>query len=129
MSDAENVGGIVYTVGFETGALIAGQREIDRAMQTASSSVDQLDKSVQKATSSMTALTAVAIAVSAALSSNEIIKYADAWTTFNNKLANSIKEGETQAEVTQRIFDISQKSRTSLETICHFQDFPNTDLD
>ncbi|HBT5925032.1 TPA: tape measure protein, partial [Klebsiella pneumoniae] len=50
----------------------------------------------------------------AALSVQQVASYADAWTELNNKVANSVRTGETQAEVMQRIFDVSQATQSSL---------------
>ena len=44
----------------------------------------------------------------------QVASYADAWTELNNKVANSVRTGETQAEVMQRIFDVSQATQSSL---------------
>ncbi|HGV4641375.1 TPA: tape measure protein, partial [Klebsiella pneumoniae] len=48
------------------------------------------------------------------LSVQQVASYADAWTELNNKVANSVRTGETQAEVMQRIFDVSQATQSSL---------------
>ncbi len=53
--------------------------------------------------------------VAAAIGANEVIRYADAWTTVSNKLTNVTKSGETLAEVQARIFAISQQTNSSLE--------------
>ncbi|HHH0040509.1 TPA: tape measure protein [Yersinia enterocolitica] len=52
-----------------------------------------------------------------ALSVQQVASYAEAWTVLNNKLVNSIKTGETLADVNQRVFDIAQESRSSLDGI------------
>nr|WP_261336005.1 tape measure protein [Enterobacter hormaechei] len=51
----------------------------------------------------------------AALSVQQVAQYADAWVTVNNKLANAVRPNEQLADVTQRIFDISQKTMSSLD--------------
>jgi tape measure domain-containing protein len=53
--------------------------------------------------------------VGAALSVREVIAYADAWTTVNNKLINTVKENEKLIDVTDRVFALSQQTRTSLD--------------
>lgn len=84
--------------------------------------VDKLDKSMvnlgkdtDKTSDSLGHLSKVAAAVASAISVKQIIDYADAWTTVNNKLANSIRANEKLADVTQRVFDISQDTRSSLD--------------
>lgn len=62
----------------------------------------------------MSSLSGVAKGLLAALSVQQVASYADAWTELNNKVANSVRTGETQAEVMQRIFDVSQATQSSL---------------
>lgn len=88
----------------------------------AKSNVDSLDKSMvglgqdaDKASSSMSALSKAAAAVAAALSVSKVIAYADAWTVVSNKLSNSVKAHEDLADVTTRVFDVAQKTRSSIE--------------
>ncbi|MEH3404104.1 tape measure protein [Enterobacter roggenkampii] len=63
----------------------------------------------------MSSLSGVAKGVMAALSVQQVAQYADAWVTVNNKLANAVRPNEQLADVTQRIFDISQKTMSSLD--------------
>ena len=84
--------------------------------------VDKLDKSMvnlgkdtDKTSDSLGHLSKVAAAVASAISVKQIIDYADAWTTVNNKLANSIRANEKLADVTPRVFDIAQGTRSSLD--------------
>ncbi|HIE0974295.1 TPA: tape measure protein, partial [Proteus mirabilis] len=39
----------------------------------------------------------------------------EAWTELNNKLSNSVRASESLIDVTQRVFDISQATRSSLD--------------
>lgn len=84
--------------------------------------VDDLDRSMVKlgrdtddTSRVMGSLTKVATALTAALSVSQVIAFGDAWTVVNNKLANSIRTGEQLVDVTQRVFDISQETRSSLD--------------
>ncbi|MNC28212.1 hypothetical protein D3C75_764110 [compost metagenome] len=63
----------------------------------------------------MSSLSGVAKGLMAALSVQQVAQYADAWVTVNNKLANAVRPNEQLADVTQRIFDISQKTMSSLD--------------
>ncbi|HGH0375322.1 TPA: tape measure protein [Yersinia enterocolitica] len=65
----------------------------------------------------MFSLSKVAGALTTALSVKAIADYAESWTVLNNKLVNAIKTGETLADVNQRVFDIAQNSRSSLDSI------------
>ncbi|HHH0528947.1 TPA: tape measure protein [Yersinia enterocolitica] len=78
---------------------------------------DATAKSVDRAEKSMFSLSKVAGALTTALSVQQVASYAEAWTVLNNKLVNSIKTGETLADVNQRVFDIAQESRSSLDGI------------
>lgn len=96
--------------------------EIKVESSKAKTSVDSLDKSMvnlgkdtDTTSAAMGALSKAAAAVAAALSVSKVIAYADAWTTVNNKLSNSTKAHEDLAEVTQRVFDIAQETRSSLD--------------
>lgn len=84
--------------------------------------IDKLDKSMvqlgkdsDKTSDSLSHLSKVAAAVASAISVKQVIDYADAWVTVNNKLANSIRANEKLADVTQRVFDIAQNTRSSLD--------------
>ncbi|HHT7457403.1 TPA: tape measure protein [Klebsiella michiganensis] len=63
----------------------------------------------------MSKLSRVAVSLAAALSVEQVAQYADAWATVSNKLANSVRPGEQLAEVTERVFNITQQTRSSLE--------------
>ncbi|WPH99915.1 tape measure protein [Klebsiella pneumoniae] len=63
----------------------------------------------------MSSLSGVAVALAAALSVKQVSEYADAWATVNNKLANSLRPNEQLADVTERVFNITQQTRSSLD--------------
>lgn len=106
---ATQVGSIYYDVELNTATAIKQQRELD-------SGFNQLKKSGDGFNATLKQMSTLAAAVVGALATNKIIEYADAWTTVNNKLANATKAGETQAQVTERVFQVAQKSRASLES-------------
>lgn len=118
---AEEVGGIVYEVGIDTSQLAAGSREIESMLNDLSgnmgrleASVNRTERSISSMEGTMSSLTGVAKGLLAALSVQQVASYADAWTELNNKVANSVRTGETQTEVMQRIFDVSQATQSSL---------------
>lgn len=112
---SENVGTIEYTVKADTAALLTAGRSVNSINGDMQRSFDKTDASVTTLTSSFGKLSSVASGVMAALSANEVLKYADAWTTLNNKLVNSVGANEQLIDVTNRVFDISQQTRTSVE--------------
>lgn len=118
---AETVGGIIYEVGIDTSQLAAGSRELQSMLNGLSGNMGRLEASVNRTERSigsmertMSSLSGVAKGLFAALSVQQVASYADAWTELNNKVANSVRTGETQTEVMQRIFDVSQATQSSL---------------
>lgn len=122
MAGSVNAGSIVYEVDMDTARLLAARREVDAALNGLSGSMGRLDASVTRTERSvasmertMSGLSGVAKGVIAALSIQQVAQYGNEWVTVNNKLANSVRASEQLADVTQRVFDISQNTRSSLE--------------
>ena len=121
MAGTVSAGTIVYEVDMDTAGILQGRRDIDAALNGLNGSMGRLEASVTRTERSigsmertMSSLSGVAKGLLAALSVQQVASYADAWTELNNKVANSIRTGETQTEVMQRIFDISQATQSSL---------------
>lgn len=121
MAGTVSAGTIVYEVDMDTARLLQGRRDVDAALNGLSGSMGRLEASVSRTERSigsmertMSSLSGVAKGLLAALSVQQVSAYADAWTELNNKVSNSIRTGETQAEVMQRIFDISQATQSTL---------------
>ncbi len=121
MAGTVSAGTIVYEVDMDTARLIQGRRDVDAALNGLNGSMGRLEASVTRTERSigsiertMSSLSGVAKGLLAALSVQQVSSYADAWTELNNKVSNSIRTGETQAEVMQRIFDISQATQSTL---------------
>ncbi|CCI77786.1 unnamed protein product [Klebsiella pneumoniae subsp. rhinoscleromatis SB3432] len=121
MAGTFNAGSVVYEVDMDTSRLLAARREVDAALNGLNGSMGRLEASVNRTERSigsmertMSSLSGVAKGLLAALSVQQVASYADAWTELNNKVANSVRTGETQAEVMQRIFDVSQATQSSL---------------
>lgn len=112
---SENVGTIEYTVTADTAALMTAGRSVDSINKGMQTGFDKTDASVSSLTGSFGRLSAVATSLMAVLSSNEILKYSDAWTNLNNKLVNSVSVNEQLVDVTTRVFNISQDTRTSID--------------
>lgn len=121
MAGTMNTGRLVYEVDMDTRRLLDARREIDAALNGLGGTVGRLDVSVNRAERSvsslqrtMSGLSAVARSVIAAISVQQVAAYGNEWVTVNNKLANSVRANEQLAEVTQRVFDISQNTMSSL---------------
>lgn len=122
MAGTVNAGSIVYEVDIDTARLIQGRRDIDAAlnglnngMGRLEASVNRTERSVANMDRAMSSLSGVARGLLAALSIQQVASYADAWTTLNNKLANAVRPQEELVDVSTRVFDITQKTRSSLD--------------
>lgn len=116
-----NAGKVIYEVDMDTAGILRGRREIEAALAglggnlgRIESSVNRTERSIASMERTLSSLGSIAKGVIAALSIQQVANYTDAWTELNNKVSNSIRTGETQAEVMQRIFDISQATQSSL---------------
>lgn len=122
MAGTVSAGTIIYDVDMDTAGILRGRRDIDAALSGLNGSMGRLEAGVNRTERSvasmertMSSLTGVAKGLMAALSVQQVAQYADAWVTVNNKLANAVRPNEQLADVTQRVFDISQKTMSSLD--------------
>lgn len=115
MAGEQQVGNIVYEIEMNVARLIEGQRQVNERLNKLDQGFNSTAKSVGNAEKSFASLTKVASALTAAISVQQIAEYGNAWVTVNNKLANSVRANEQLADVTQRVFNISQDTRSSLE--------------
>ncbi|MGG5838759.1 tape measure protein [Huaxiibacter chinensis] len=122
MAGTVSAGTIIYDVDMDTAGILRGRRDIDAALSGLNGSmgrveagINRTERSVASMERSMSSLTGIAKALMAALSIQQVAQYADAWVVVNNKLSNAIRPTEELADVTQRVFDISQQTRSSLE--------------
>ncbi len=111
------VGEIVYQVQMDVAQLLTSQRQLDQRLRNMEGGFNRTTTAVNGTERSMASLSRVAASLTAYLSVSAVASYAEAWTVLNNKLVNSIKAGETLAVVNQRVFDIAQNSRSSLDGI------------
>lgn len=111
----ENAGGIYYELDIEYQKLLVGQQKINQRLTQLETGFDKTTTAVTNTDRSMSKLSRVAVSLAAALSVQQVAQYADAWATVSNKLANSVRPGEQLAEVTERVFNITQQSRSSLD--------------
>ena len=110
-----NAGGIYYDIEMDVQGLITAQERVNQRLDTLERGFDGTTKAVGNTERSMLRLSGVATSLAAALSVQQVSKYADAWATVNNKLANSLRPSEQLVDVTQRVFDITQQTRGSLD--------------
>ncbi|PLD27947.1 hypothetical protein B6I51_24700 [Klebsiella pneumoniae] len=112
---AENAGGIYYDIEMDVRGLLTAQQRVNQRLDMMERGFDGTTRAVNNTERSMSSLSGVAVALSAALSVKQVSEYADAWATVNNKLANSLRPNEQLADVTERVFNITQQTRGSLD--------------
>lgn len=112
---AENAGGIYYDIEMDVQGLLVAQQRVNQRLDMMERGFDGTTRAVNNTERSMSSLSGVAVALAAALSVKQVSEYADAWATVNNKLSNSVRPTEQLADVTQRVFDVTQSTRSSLD--------------
>ncbi len=110
-----NVGEIVYQVQMDVAQLLTSQRQLDQRLRSMEGGFDRTTTAVNGTERSMASLSRVAASLTAYLSASAVASYAEAWTVLNNKLSNSVRASESLVEVTERVFNISQDTRSSLD--------------
>lgn len=115
MAAEKREGNIVYQVEMDVAGLLVGQRQVNARLDDMESKFNSTGKAVGVAEKSFLSLSRVAASLTAALSVQQIAQYANAWVDVSNKLVNAVRPSEQLADVTQRIFDISQNTRSGIE--------------
>ncbi|MBG3105618.1 tape measure protein [Proteus mirabilis] len=109
------VGEIVYQVQMDVQQLLTSQRQLEQRLNRMDSSFNRTSQSVNNTERSMLSLSKVAASLAGYLSASMVASYSEAWAELNNKLSNSVRASESLVDVTQRVFDISQATRSSLD--------------
>lgn len=112
---AENAGGIYYDIEMDVQGLLVAQQRVNQRLDLMERGFDGTTRAINNTERSMSSLSGVAVALAAALSVRQVSEYADAWATVNNKLSNSVRPTEQLADVTQRVFEVTQSTRSSLD--------------
>ncbi|HHZ6826082.1 TPA: tape measure protein [Klebsiella michiganensis] len=112
---AENAGGIYYDIEMDVRGLLTSQQRVNQRLDLMERGFDKTTRSIDTTERSMSSLSRVAVGLTAALSVQQVAEYADAWATVNNKLSNSVRPTEQLADVAQRVFDVTQATRSSLD--------------
>ncbi|WP_150344006.1 tape measure protein [Enterobacter ludwigii] len=111
----QNVGDIEYVIKADTAQLLRADKQVRDVTDGMEGGFKRADKAASSLTSSFGSLSRVATSLMAILSVQQISQYADAWTTLNNKLANALRPSEQLVDVTERVFNITQQTRGSLD--------------
>ncbi|EPN6629554.1 TPA: tape measure protein [Raoultella ornithinolytica CD1_MRS_4] len=112
---AENAGGIYYDIEMDVRGLLTSQQRVNQRLDLMERGFDKTSRAIDTTERSMSSLSRVLVALTAALSVQQVAEYADAWATVNNKLSNSLRPSEQLADVTERVFNITQQTRSSLD--------------
>lgn len=112
---ATKAGDIYYDIELETAQLLSSQQKTNSALDSLGKGFDRTTRNVESTEKAISSLSRVAVALTAALSVQQVSEYANAWTTVSNKLANSVRPHEQLVDVTQRVFSITQSTRSSLD--------------
>lgn len=115
MTAQTSEGNIVYQVEMDVAGLLVGQRQVNARLDDMESKFNSTGKAVGVAEKSFISLSRVAASLTAALSVQQVAQYANAWVDVSNKLVNAVRPSEQLADVTQRVFDISQNARSGIE--------------
>jgi len=115
MAEKSQEGNIVYQVEMDVAGLLVGQRQVNTRLDDMENKFNSTGKAVGVAEKSFLSLSRVAASLTAALSVQQVAQYANAWVDVSNKLVNAVRPSEQLADVTQRVFDISQNTRSGLE--------------
>ncbi|WES69666.1 tape measure protein [Superficieibacter sp. HKU1] len=123
MVGSVSAGRVVYEVDIDTHRLLDARREIDAALNGLGGSMGRLEASVTRTERSigsmqrtMSGLSGVAKGLLAALSIQQVAQWGNEWITVSNKLSNAVRANEQLADVTQRVFDISQNTMSDLSS-------------
>lgn len=115
MASEQDAGSIVYTVSADIEPLLVGQKQVNERLDQMEKKFDASTSAIDRTEKSMSGLSRVAVSLTAALSVQQVAEYADAWATVNNKLSNSLRPSEQLVDVTERVFNITQQTRSSLD--------------
>ncbi|WP_241575024.1 tape measure protein [Rosenbergiella nectarea] len=113
---ATNAGSIHYDVEMDIKGLLSAQQQVNARLDSMERGFNSTSKAVEGTERSFSSLTKISVALSAAMSVKQITEYATAWVDVNNKLANAVKTNESLAEVTSRVFDIAQSTKSDLQS-------------
>jgi len=115
MANETREGNILYQVEMDVQGLLVGQRQVNARLDEMEGRFNSTGKAVGATEKAFSSLSRVAVSLSAALSVQQVAQYANAWVDVNNKLVNAVRPTQQLADVTQRVFNISQETRSGLE--------------
>lgn len=111
-----NAGNIYYDIEMDVKNLLSAQQQVNARLDSMERGFNDTTRAVESTERSFSSLSKISLALSAAMSVKQITDYATAWVDVNNKLANAVKANESLADVTSRVFDIAQSTKSDLQS-------------
>lgn len=111
-----NQNSVAYKIQLDVREMLTSQRQVEQHLKSLNSHFDKTTKVVNNTEKSMFSLSKVASSLSNKLSLSMVASYSDAWVDLNNKLAQSVRVNESLIEVTDRVYNAAQGSRSSLSS-------------
>ncbi|WP_443690421.1 phage tail tape measure protein [Pseudomonas sp.] len=89
---------------------------MDKAGESAKKSMGQIENSAKSASQSVTnSLKTIGVAAVGYLGTQQIVQYAETWTSVQNRLKQVTGTQQELAVATQAVFDVAQRSTSALE--------------
>ena len=108
-------GSIFYTIEAKTGALLTADKEVSDFNKRAQEGFNKTDRSVNSLNGSMGKLTQVAKGVVAALVTNQVFAYANAWQDLEDRLKNTGLAGMALKDVQEQLMTTSNRNGRTIE--------------
>ena len=126
-----SAGELTFTINVDASQMLAAQRTVTVSVNNMSSNINtlttstnnaaggfnRLSTSVAASASPLNRVSSLVAGISAALATDRIIAYADAWTTVGNKITNYLKTGQNLVDVQESIFKVANDTRTPLQAV------------
>ena len=128
---ATSAGELTFTINVDASQMLAAQRTVTVSVNNMSSNINtlttstnnaaggfnRLSTSVAASASPLNRVSSLVAGISAALATDRIIAYADAWTTVGNKITNYLKTGQNLVDVQESIYKVANDTRTPLSAV------------
>lgn len=108
-------GSIYYTIDAKTGALLTADKQVSSFNKRAQEGFNETDRSVNSLNGSMGKLTQVAKGVVAALVTNQVFAYANAWQDLEDRLKNTGLAGMALKDVQEQLMTTSNRNGRTIE--------------
>jgi len=128
---ATSAGELTFTINVDASQMLAAQRTVTVSVNNMSSNINtlttstnnaaggfnRLSTSVAASASPLNRVSSLVAGISAALATDRIIAYADAWTTVGNKITNYMKTGQNLVDVQESLYKVANDTRTPLSAV------------